>query len=48
MTDIFVYCPTCNEKDGKETLVETVKIVNGTALFKLKCGHTVIERFRLL
>lgn len=46
MTDIFVYCPTCNKEDGKETLAESVKIVNGTALLKLICGHTVVERFK--
>lgn len=45
MTDIWVYCPICNKEDGNETMAESVKIVNGTALFKLKCGHAVVERF---
>lgn len=46
MTDIFVYCPTCNEEDGKETLAKSVKIVDGNAVFKLVCGHIVVERFK--
>jgi hypothetical protein len=41
MTEIYVYCPICNEEDGKETRCEKIKIVLGTALYKLSCGHII-------
>lgn len=46
MTDIFVYCSICNLEDGKETRAKNVKAVNGTVIFELDCGHSVIERFK--
>lgn len=46
MTDIFLYCATCNKEDGGETLAENVKIVNGMVVFELVCGHKIIERFK--
>lgn len=41
MTDIYVYCPNCNKEDGKETLCTNVKIILGSTLYKLLCGHII-------
>ena len=45
-TDWFVYCPTCNKEDGKETHVKKVTVVNGTVIFNLDCGHRIVNNFR--
>jgi len=47
MTEIWVYCPTCNKEDGRETLAKKAVLVNGMMVFYLVCGHTVTEKFSI-
>lgn len=46
MTDIYVYCPICNKKDGGETLSKSMTVVNGQVTFLLKCNHVVRDNFK--
>ena len=48
MTDIYCYCIECSREkdDSVEVLAKKVVVVNGTVVFHLTCGHTVIEKFR--
>lgn len=49
MTDIYCYCVECSkDKDiSVEVLASKAVIVNGMCIFHLKCGHKVIEKFRM-
>ncbi len=47
-TECAAYCKICNKENGGETQVTKVVLVNGTMIFKLKCGHSITENFGVM